>query len=251
MADVKSKKYKETVIELDVAGPKVEDVEAGRSKALALATLHEEPNSRNTTPFYVAQHPTLQSPTSPLSRANWYEVYREPGKDPKPPDPSDVSILGFYPLDISSYIRNGRFTSFPELFESHYVHAVIPSGGVALGPLESLPVEPSRRNAELFHFFIQRLSPFMCSIDGHDPPATFMDQWLPFMTQSPISIYITLLTASYFQAATHRIKVENSVDAMAAKGRLISLINAHIVTHSKGVNDESIAAVMSLAYNEV
>lgn len=91
----------------------------------------------------------------------------------------------------------------------------------------------------------------MCSIDGNDAPVAFMNQWLPFMTQSPIAIYIALLTASYFQAASRQIQVENSVDAMAAKGRLINLINDHIVTSGKGINEESIAAVMSLAYNEV
>lgn len=98
---------------------------------------------------------------------------------------------------------------------------------------------------------MQRLSPFMCSIDGNDAPAKFMDEWVPFMIQSPIVIYIALLTTSYYHAASRQIKVEDSVDAMAAKGILINLINTHIITHSKGVDDESIAAVMSLAYNEV
>jgi hypothetical protein len=78
-----------------------------------------------------------------------------------------------------------------------------------------------------------------------------MHEWVPFMIQSPIVVYIALLTTSYYQASSRQIKVEDSVDAMAAKGRLISLINTHIRTHSKGVDDESIAAVMSLAYNEV
>jgi hypothetical protein len=91
----------------------------------------------------------------------------------------------------------------------------------------------------------------MCSIDGNQPSAAFIGQWLPFMTQSPIAIYVTILTASYFQAATRRIDVAKSVDAMATKGKLIALINQHIATYDKGVNDDSIAAVMSLAYNEV
>ena len=71
------------------------------------------------------------------------------------------------------------------------------------------------------------------------------------MTQSPIAVYITILTSSYFQASTRRIDVQKSVDAIAAKVKLITLINEHIANHSRAVNDESIAAVMSLAYNEV
>jgi hypothetical protein len=91
----------------------------------------------------------------------------------------------------------------------------------------------------------------MTSIDGIDPPANFMNKWVPFMIQSPLVVYIVLLTASYFQAVSRRIDVEKSVDAVAAKMKLISLINAHISSHGKGVSDEAIGAVMSLAYNEV
>jgi hypothetical protein len=91
----------------------------------------------------------------------------------------------------------------------------------------------------------------MTSIDGVDPPEGFMGQWLPFMIQSPLVVYIMILTSSYFQATSRRIDVEKSVDAVAAKVKLVTLINAHITTNSKGVNDEAIAAVMSLAYNEV
>lgn len=71
------------------------------------------------------------------------------------------------------------------------------------------------------------------------------------MTQSPITIHVTILSASYFQAFSQNIAVEKSVDAMAAKGTLIKLINDHIISHKDEVSEESIAAVMSLAYNEV
>ena len=42
-----------------------------------------------------------------------------------------------------------------------------------------------------------------------------------------------------------------AVDVMSTKIKLITLINEHIVTHSSGVNDDAIAAVMSLTFNEV
>ena len=91
----------------------------------------------------------------------------------------------------------------------------------------------------------------MTSIDGQSPVTSFNDQWMPFMIQSPIIAYIGILTSSYFQAIARDIDVEKSVDAIATRVKLIKLINEHLTTHSKGVNDEAIAAVMSLAYNEV
>ncbi|KAF4637223.1 hypothetical protein G7Y89_g845 [Cudoniella acicularis] len=124
-------------------------------------------------------------------------------------------------------------------------------GDNVVEPLHSLPIEPSRRNAELFHIFLERLSPYMSSLDGKDPSPVFNKHWVSFMIQSPLVIYIAILTSSYFRATCRNIDVERSVDAVAARVKLITLINEHISTHSKGVNDEAIAAVMSLAYNEL
>lgn len=91
----------------------------------------------------------------------------------------------------------------------------------------------------------------MSSIDGQDPVVRFNDEFLPFMIQSPIIAYIGILTSSYFQAIARGIDVEKSVDAIATRVKLIKLINEHLTTNNKGVNDEAIAAVMALAYNEV
>ncbi|KAH8651569.1 hypothetical protein BGZ60DRAFT_420744 [Tricladium varicosporioides] len=124
-------------------------------------------------------------------------------------------------------------------------------GNDQIAPLVSLPIEATRRNAELFHFFLQRLSPFMSSLDGTSAVPEFNKYWIPFMIQSPLLVYISVLTSSYFQAMARKVDVETSVDAMTARVKLITLINEHITTHSKGVDDEAIGAVMSLAYNEL
>ncbi|EPE34913.1 hypothetical protein GLAREA_10608 [Glarea lozoyensis ATCC 20868] len=124
-------------------------------------------------------------------------------------------------------------------------------GDVAVERLYSLPIEPTRRNAELFHFFLQKLAPFMSSIDGTDPPEKFMAQWIPFMIQSPMVVYLCILSAAYCQAAASGIDVEKSVDVVTTKVKLITMINEHITTSSRGVDDGAIAAVMSLAYNEL
>lgn len=91
----------------------------------------------------------------------------------------------------------------------------------------------------------------MSSIDGNDPPVSFNEKWMPFMIQSPIVGYIAILTSSYFQATARRIEWDKSVDVMGARVKLITLINEHLTAHESSVNDEAIATVMSLAYNEV
>jgi hypothetical protein len=91
----------------------------------------------------------------------------------------------------------------------------------------------------------------MSSIDGNNPPIDFNEKWMPFMIQSPIVGYIAILTSSYFQATARNIEWDKSVDVMGARVKLITLINGHLTSHERVVNDEAIATVMSLAYNEV
>ncbi|KAG0651215.1 hypothetical protein D0Z07_1522 [Hyphodiscus hymeniophilus] len=56
---------------------------------------------------------------------------------------------------------------------------------------------------------------------------------------------------SDFLAIARGYDVEKSVDVIKTRVKLIKLINEYLTTHSKGVDDEAIAAVMALAYNEV
>lgn len=67
-------------------------------------------------------------------------------------------------------------------------------------------------------------------------------------------VYLSILSAAYFQATLHSVDVEKSVDAVKTRVRLVGLINEHISENGgtrEGVSDDSIAAVMSLSYNEV
>jgi len=50
---------------------------------------------------------------------------------------------------------------------------------------------------------------------------------------------------------TRRIDPEKSIDVVTTRMKLIALINDHIATHSRKVEEDAIAAVASLAYNEV
>jgi hypothetical protein len=91
----------------------------------------------------------------------------------------------------------------------------------------------------------------MSSIDGQDPLTDFNDEYLRFSLQSPLNIYIPILTTAYFKAAAKGIDVEKSVDAVAARVKLITLINEQLRDPEKGITDEALVTVQSLAYNEV
>lgn len=101
---------------------------------------------------------------------------------------------------------------------------------------------------------VQALSPFTSSIDGNDPPAAFNAQYIKLLIQSPMVVYLSILSAAYFQATLQGVDVEKSVDSVKARVKLVSLLNAHIsekADKGQGVSDDAIAAVMSLSYNEV
>lgn len=94
----------------------------------------------------------------------------------------------------------------------------------------------------------------MSSLDGNDPPAEFSSRYVKLLIQSPVVIYLSILSAAYFQATLRSTDVEKDVDAVRARVKLIGLINEHIsekAERGNGVSDEAIAAVMSLSYNEV
>lgn len=79
----------------------------------------------------------------------------------------------------------------------------------------------------------------------------FNHTYIPFMLQSALNVNIPVLTTAYFKAIADGIDVEKSVDAVSARFKLISLVNGHLSNQSKGLTDEALAAVMSMAYNDV
>lgn len=254
----KSSKYKEGVVDLNASNIKVERPDPGQSEFLAI--VHPPNDRRSTTPLSSTY---LQLPSRHPSRSSWNS---SPGfhdvEEPVPPD----KVYHGSSRDISPSFRLGQYFPYPELYQRPYIPASVPAGGVDLDPLKYLPIEPSKRHAELFQFckcfitmdckstdqiVIQRLSSYTCSIDGNDPPASFNDQWLPFLTHSPLAIHLTILTSAYFHATIRGVPVDKAVEVITTKVKFITLINQHIASHSKGVNDDAIAAVMSLTYNEV
>ena len=71
------------------------------------------------------------------------------------------------------------------------------------------------------------------------------------MLHSPLNANIPILTTAYFKTIADGNDVEKSVEAVSARFKLISLINEHLGDQSKGITDDTLAAVMSMAYNDV
>ncbi|KAL3419484.1 hypothetical protein PVAG01_09706 [Phlyctema vagabunda] len=123
-------------------------------------------------------------------------------------------------------------------------------GCMSIEPLRSLPIKESIRNAELFHLFTGTLSPYVASLDGKSPPTDFHNQWMPFMVQSPLSAYVAILSAAYFQATARRVDLEKSFEVMEIRVTIVSLINRYLISNKDSISDEAIVAVMSFSFNE-
>lgn len=98
---------------------------------------------------------------------------------------------------------------------------------------------------------IYRLSSYITTIDGQNPSREFNDWYMPFVMQSALTTYIPILTTACFSAIAGGNDVNKSVDVVAARFKLISLMNEHIGDENKQITDESLAAVMSMTYNDV
>jgi hypothetical protein len=70
----------------------------------------------------------------------------------------------------------------------------------------------------------------MTSIDGQDPSTSFNDDYVQFTLQSPLNVYIPLLTTSYFKAISDGNTVDKVVECIATRVKLINLINVSYST---------------------
>ncbi|KAH9213581.1 hypothetical protein DL95DRAFT_524415 [Leptodontidium sp. 2 PMI_412] len=238
-------KYRESIIDLTIIESKLEESDTEKSELL--------------TPIFEVESPFEETFQDWFPKSKSLEYFPSPSDKASPAGPhydsttageDGISDENTSDQDMVAAIRSGQYHLHPEhhtLYEQGFGGG---GGGVVMDPLTVLPMESTGSNARLFHFFAQRLSPYISSIDGSNSPGALASQWLSFITKSPIAIHVAILSAAYFQAATRNVAVEKSVDAMLSKGRLITLINEDINKHGNGISDESIAAVMSLASNE-
>jgi hypothetical protein len=144
ITDRKSSRSKEKVRDPNGRSLKVEYASPGRSEFLAI--VHPPHNSRSTTPLSGIY---LQLPSRPASRWSWDSSSRvHEIENTVPPDRINYGSV----RDISPSFLLRQFYPYPEMYQSPYPSLGIPVGGVALEPLKYLPIEASKRHAELFQF---------------------------------------------------------------------------------------------------
>ncbi|CAM5999890.1 unnamed protein product [Sphagnum balticum] len=146
----KSSKYKERVVDFTVASVKVEGLDEGSPEFHTIS--HPPTKSRSHAPLYT---PHLQLSYRHPSRSSWnsssgsFEIPEES----VPPDKFEPGYQDDFDRDISSTIRLREFHTYPESYQSLYhCNSNISAHGIAPNPLQYLPVEVSKRSAELFYF---------------------------------------------------------------------------------------------------
>lgn len=200
-------KDKENVVNYELS-IQAENFDAGSSELLAIT----RPSPYATSPLYgpYLQVPYAHSSTSSRSSSVSSSVGSSVGshtipEEPDPPDKFNPEPRNESVPDIGPAILSGNFYPYPESLQSPYrTGETLSPGGVALSPLQYLPIENTKRNSELFNFctyncfskqpiyrlqcllVILRLSSYANSIDGSKPPTVFHNQWLQSMIHSPI-----------------------------------------------------------------
>jgi len=142
----KLSKYKETIIELGVTLPKIEESEASSSEVLATV----EESKPDISDKVSSGAPNLQLLTHNSRKSRWAEPvwWAEPvaPAEDEPQSPDGAS-------DISPSIRILQYYPFSDHFrKSYYGVPKMRVGSAALEPLHSLPIETSMRHAPLLPF---------------------------------------------------------------------------------------------------
>ncbi|KAH9206624.1 hypothetical protein DL95DRAFT_486788 [Leptodontidium sp. 2 PMI_412] len=126
--------------------------------------------------------------------------------------------------------------------------------------LTNVPIEPTLRNAELFHFcesfepatgprsdislVHQRVTASMTSIDGSKTPQMFLEAILPWMLQSHLMPHIAILMASSKQSAENNVGAEKKSETSLVKSKVLGLFNNFLENDFRVVGNAAIKAIL-------
>lgn len=119
----------------------------------------------------------------------------------------------------------------------------------ALNASNGFTIEPTGRNAELFHFFRHHVVPGYTSVDGNGIPQLFEAELLPLVYKSPITPKIGLLMASTSQAVEQG-KSSRNKETLAIKANVLSLMNTFLKQDFNTIASEALQAVIHLVIME-
>lgn len=133
--------------------------------------------------------------------------------------------------------------------------------------LTNVPIEPTLRNAELFHFcesfepatgprsdislVHQRVTASMTSVDGSKTPQMFLEAILPWMLQSHLMPHIAILMASSKQSVENNVGAEKKSETSLVKSKVLGLFNNFLENDFRVVGNAAIKAIVPLIITEV
>ncbi|KAG4443371.1 hypothetical protein IFR05_001160 [Cadophora sp. M221] len=199
--------------------------------------------------------------------------YRPSSQDTKPVLPSSNGSVASVPSTSQFEIFHTR----TELVTYGYRvahHGSTPSSQVMGGiitavnnSLTNVPIEPTLRNAELFHFcesfepstglrsdvplVHQRVTASMTSIDGSKTPQMFLQAILPWMLQSHLMPHIAILMASSKQSVENNVGGEKKSETSLVKSKVLGLFNNFLENDFRVVGNAAIKAIVPLIITEV
>jgi hypothetical protein len=178
----------------------------------------------------------------------------------------------FPPPECTLYIlqaeRRNEHES-PDLGALDALWSLKPFGGVltAINSLNSVPVKPTLRNAELFHLCAyalfhrhtkltksavhQFVVPKLSSIDGTTSTGLYIKTMVPWMIQSSLMPNITILMASFAQGMHQGHDVNKRPETLALKAKALSLLNDLLARDFQEVGRDTLLAVIHIASLEV
>ncbi|KAK0101436.1 hypothetical protein ONS95_006609 [Cadophora gregata] len=116
--------------------------------------------------------------------------------------------------------------------------------------LTDASIDPTLRNAELFHRFHQKVISSMTSIDGSHTPQIFLQEILPWMLQSHIMPHIAILMASAEQSADSVKDMKRKSETIAIKSKVLGLFNEFLDNDFLLVGNAAIRAIFPLVTTE-
>ncbi|PVH84790.1 hypothetical protein DL98DRAFT_584330 [Cadophora sp. DSE1049] len=117
--------------------------------------------------------------------------------------------------------------------------------------LTNVPIDPTLRNAELFHCFHQKVISSMTSIDGSYTPHMFLQEILPWMLQSHIMPHIAILMASAEQSAENANDGKRKSEMIVVKSKVLGLFNEFLDNDFSLVGNAAIRAIFPLVTTEL
>ncbi|KAH8659300.1 hypothetical protein BGZ60DRAFT_414992 [Tricladium varicosporioides] len=108
------------------------------------------------------------------------------------------------------------------------------------------PADPSQENIELLHSFQQYVAPMFSSVDGRTAPDNFLNEWTPWILQSPLMPEISILLSLSIKCQLQGLDTPKCPNALAMRGNIYSLLGKFLTHNIERRIEQTIHAVLHL-----